>query len=910
MKKMYVIFLMLSCIKISAQMSDTFTSLEYNENVSTQNNTTKINLFNIDFNGEKFPVNLIYTHKGIMINETPNSLGINWQLQNIGKISETLNDEADSKDTGWFNTPNPDYTSSEALETINCTVTPGQGGTWINCPAVGGSYYGNDLAPDFFTFNSSNGLNFDFLYKKNIIGSNTVGPPIPVILSNFKDFKINTNFSNFLSIDNQYWTQDDIVFDIVDTDGTKYDFINGPDNPDVNRSFNGDHRNDFYVASITNPSMTSEMLNITYRTTLVEKKVYYSTGYSQCPGGLGSNSCDVIHNRTLDYFTISENRFDIEQIVTNNCKINFVYHSDYLEEIEITDLYGNYITGYFFDYVSNPNNNFLKKIEKFNNDKTERQTLFEFDYYDTDLGIDFSNADLLSRDYFGYFNNTFTQTNLFPLQADGLPAADLNPNLTFAQYFSLKKITNKYGGTKEFGYKLKTDVCAACQGDVTYGGGLITDYVITNSDESRPQYIKYDYDDLDGNVVNFTNFKGHYAKFLENVDFIWSSRLELYNTQHWFDQQMYPIQKVGNFYKKITESVYDFQTMNLLSKIYREYEPNPEGIYLTPQLKKELFYNDANTVVKENEYFYSNSIVETIESASYTCDTRNLYPSMYAIKKLSIKNPMPIQVNRSQLIEKIENLNINSSSITNQTYFNYVDPYSNLIRSRKEFSSNGTSNEERYYYPNDPEVAGEPNINILQLNNRVGSPIKSESYYGTEKIGETKTLFGIDASTSNLFQPKYLYAKKGKDSDSTLEKKLTYNSYDDKGNITQYTQENGVPISMIWGYNKTKLLAKIENISYSAIPVSLITAAQNASDIPNNEANILNALDAIRIDNSLTNSMVTTYTHIPLIGVSTITDPKGDKVVYKYDKYGKLIETRDKDNYILSETDYNYKLQN
>lgn len=248
--------------------------------------------------------------------------------------------------------------------------------------------------------------------------------------------------------------------------------------------------------------------------------------------------------------------------------------------------------------------------------------------------------------------------------------------------------------------------------------------------------------------------------------------------------------------------------------------------------------------------------------------------------------------------------------ITNSTFFNYVNPISNLLRSQKIINSTGDHIEKRFYYANDSEMANEPNINFLQSSNRIETPVKIETFYGTEKISESKTIYGKDLTTSNLILPKYKIYKKGADNEGIAFKRINYDLYDDRGNLLQYTQENGISVILVWGYNNNELIAKIENASYSTLSSNasnLISIAKSASNINNNENNIIAALNSLRADVSLSNCMITTYTHIPQIGISTVTDPKGNKTVYNYDKFGSLQTLRDKNDNIVLEYDYNYK---
>ena len=57
----------------------------------------------------------------------------------------------------------------------------------------------------------------------------------------------------------------------------------------------------------------------------------------------------------------------------------------------------------------------------------------------------------------------------------------------------------------------------------------------------------------------------------------------------------------------------------------------------------------------------------------------------------------------------------------------------------------------------------------------------------------------------------------------------------------------------------------------------------------------------------LSNSMITTYTYDPLIGVTSITDPRGNVVYYDYDDFHRLQFVKDRDGNVVSKTEYNYK---
>ena len=135
---------------------------------------------------------------------------------------------------------------------------------------------------------------------------------------------------------------------------------------------------------------------------------------------------------------------------------------------------------------------------------------------------------------------------------------------------------------------------------------------------------------------------------------------------------------------------------------------------------------------------------------------------------------------------------------------------------------------------------------------------------------------------------------------------MTFEQYDAENNLVQARQTDGTPVSFIWGYNNRYVVAKISNMEYNNIPSSLITAIKSASDT-GNEASLLSNLETLQNNAALANSMMTYYTYIPNIGVTTMTDETGYRMQYFYDDLQRLDRVEDQLGNVLSQNEYNYK---
>jgi len=247
-----------------------------------------------------------------------------------------------------------------------------------------------------------------------------------------------------------------------------------------------------------------------------------------------------------------------------------------------------------------------------------------------------------------------------------------------------------------------------------------------------------------------------------------------------------------------------------------------------------------------------------------------------------------------------------TGTILNNKTFNYNNPVHLQLSSEVSMSSQGESVETKYYYPQDAEMSGEPNITALVNRNMVGTPLSTIRKKAGNTISEVRTKYQVHPAVPDLILPAFVYTKKGDDIANPLSQRIEYSQYDTSGNLLEYKITGGTYTALIWGYGNSQLIAKIENCQYATIPSALIAAAQTAT-LTGTQHDVEIALMAIRNDLALAKSMVTTYTYIPLFGVSSVTDPKGNSEYYNYDNEGRLVSKKDNEHNFLSENQYHYK---
>ncbi|URC14573.1 RHS repeat domain-containing protein [Flavobacterium sp. B183] len=222
-------------------------------------------------------------------------------------------------------------------------------------------------------------------------------------------------------------------------------------------------------------------------------------------------------------------------------------------------------------------------------------------------------------------------------------------------------------------------------------------------------------------------------------------------------------------------------------------------------------------------------------------------------------------------------------------------------------STRNSKNEDivqEYKYAPDLWNDADPNAAIfeeMENRNMIANPIIIREKVNNLYVAETYNQYSV---LNNLILKSAEHKKKGKDINpsSNVDRKIKYDKYDSKGNLLQFSTENGIPTAIVWGYGDKHPVLKVQGITHSEL-IKKIDFTLNEEI--NDGSLSANSLDFLRT--ALPNTMVTIYTYIPLVGVSSITDPNGNITYYQYDTYGRLETVKDKEGNLISENKYHYK---
>lgn len=375
-------------------------------------------------------------------------------------------------------------------------------------------------------------------------------------------------------------------------------------------------------------------------------------------------------------------------------------------------------------------------------------------------------------------------------------------------------------------------------------------------------------------------------------------------------------------------SVYsDYPDISFASVFSPSYKFRPQD-YKIGLLLKDRIYSANNQLLKETDYEYdvrdfSKDLLYKVIDNNGGCFLQN-GPYSHRVKDydafIGSQNSTPhpstecghplanVMMLGSEMkygfsgVKKItETENLNGISVKKTSINLYNTRYN--ISSSKSTLSSGEENETSYLYAHE-----KGNTKLINAN-MVGIPLETSVVKKQNASDPGKTISITETKYDdppNLFPTSVL----SYDLQNAVSTEVTYDHYDSKGNLQQYTTKDGIPTAIIWGYNSTQPIAKIVGATYVQVSsfASDIILASDEDINATTEQTLIDKLDIFRKQSALSVYQITTYTYDPLIGVTSITPPSGLREIYKYDSANRLENIKDASGKLLKEFKYNYSL--
>ncbi|MBB4806425.1 hypothetical protein HNP38_001697 [Chryseobacterium defluvii] len=605
------------------------------------------------------------------------------------------------------------------------------------------------------------------------------------------------------------------------------------------------------------------------------------------------------------------------------------------------------------DYYRYKDYFFLDKIRMFRKEPLSLDFLqeYNFDYYNKNTLPD-ENTGLI--DYWGYYNNR-PRMNMIPNFTLNKNTGDYtitdntrDPEPALCSMALLKTIIYPTKGKSEFIYEPhkyndKIDRNSASQFknilvpyEGSVGGGRISKIINYSNDGSQIGTKEYKY------ISNYSpsgpNIKssGILSNYYRNLIYVKtqtsSSTYEELNaySDNFIETAMnsFPVQ-----YSEVTEIENNKGFTKYYFTDYKMYPDSPEYKSVDNNLSgiNVNYYpaniGNINLPYRSNNYkrgklykqeIYDQDFTKLKSSNTEFIDISEIIPTnfvTYVADRLRTKYFFKLFGGSFSPSKTIKDDILNNNLITSKSEYFYQSGNGLNLSKLKNTDTDGKIIETTYQY------AHEKGNQLMIDKNMIGIPMETLT---TQTIGSTtKTLSKVETvyptslptvTTGGLVLPTSVisYDLQNTTASST---EVMYDKYDSKGNVQQYTMKDGVVITIIWGYDQTQPIAKIEGAKLSDIQQSLIdsivsTSNTDASQGTNSsEQALVAALDAFRSNSTLSGYQITTYTYDPLIGVKSITPPSGLREVYIYDIFNRLKEIRENSltGNILKEFKYNYK---
>ena len=523
--------------------------------------------------------------------------------------------------------------------------------------------------------------------------------------------------------------------------------------------------------------------------------------------------------------------------------------------------------------------------------------------------------------------------------------ADRTGDNLYPQSFSLKKITYPTGGSSEFIYEPNEYRSSALSRDVKAGGQRIRKIILRESEADPGLTTEYKYGENESGLgianldISPAFFMGAESNtntfFISNVEF---GHVDTFTKTFYREPTLPEVSHFQVQYNSVAKyryretgdisngkvvsrylvpeqfhTTYTFEPSNIRSNMFgsllhSQWASRTVDMYrpgMFPVLYEQTYYDAQSKPLRKSRYEYimvNDHIFEGIKASQI-----GNFPDVYLKKKQPdhdrysaydafnrvISCCYPTIHTGTQVLSSQQDISyFGTDSVVVSRTFEY-DDRNRLVRETQTDSDN-TLIAQEYTYP-DATLA-----NGLVLSNMLLNRIRTRTFKGT---GQTSSL--AYHYSGNTIWPVSVSRSFGEGPQTTL---FTLDRYDERGNLLQSSDPNGISTTYLWGYGGTRLVAEIRNAAYQQVANVLGQARIDAMTdrITLSESDIA-ALEGLRSAAALGDTQITTYTHHPIFGVTSRTDLRGVRTSYLYDETGRIKEIADDAGNPVVAYDYKYR---
>ncbi|WEA00670.1 hypothetical protein [Mucilaginibacter sp. SJ] len=524
--------------------------------------------------------------------------------------------------------------------------------------------------------------------------------------------------------------------------------------------------------------------------------------------------------------------------------------------------------------------------------------------------------------------------------------ASFDPVEQYAKRYILEKITYPTGGTTEFSYQVNKYLDNQVIKD---GGGLRIQSILSKDNTGNSLVKTYEYDPgfiyySLGDPNNFT--KSSFNIFVNcqingQSDCLSNAYYQLRTRQfaNGWNSDLGPNRV---FYNRVTEYTGD-QTNNNGKTVFNYTYQNPDGTSTNSRTESRFISdirNWGNGLLHYTEIFkktgagnyskikditdnYSFADIKILNNLStslyYSYQNVSPFPlSIYNFRKDNcyfMSLPVPNDVLNYTIStgayfksSSEENVYTDNGTVNTLVQYEHGNPLNYYVTRQTSTDSRGLTKINTMAYPQDKTDA----VSVAMTGVNKISPVLEQSGYKTSisaanLLQSTRTVYSDWGS--GLFAPLTIDTQTG---NAPYESRVHFQKYDDQGNVQSVSKEAGAKELYVFGYGGSYPIARILNSDYSTVETALGGAGAVKSfrdNVSPTDAAVNAFLAPLRSSASLAGAQVTTYTYLPLVGMKTVTDAKGETMYYEYDNFQRLINIKNKDLNIIKHFDYHYQNQ-